>query len=563
MIAPPALARLPIRAALWATIIAFLVAAVLGPEVSLTTFFLHRQDRWLLLAGLVVLALARIRLTGRAALPELQWRACLLVALALAVVTLAGHYWVLCGYDLSRDEQMATFDAAVFASGHLVQPLPVLWRDHADALNTLFMVPAAHRGAWISAYLPVNAALRALCDLIATPAIANPLLTALGAVALWGCFRRLWPEDREAGFIAMVLYAGSAQVLMLGMTSYAMPGHLALNLCWLWLFLRRTWAGDAAALVVGFAATGLHQIVLHPLFAAPLLALLLIERRWDRAALYGVGYALIGAFWLGWSMPLWALVQSDPHALPPVGVDVFSRLPAMLNDAWLVSIPWMTLNLLRFIAWQHLLLVPLALLGLRGWRRNPMIAALAAGPLATLILSAVVLPYQGHGFGYRYLHGLIGNGILLAIFGWKSLGDQLPRWRTLLVRTSAAGAIVLVPTQMVMAHRFYAPVARASAQIAQITADYAVIGQKDVRYSRDLVFNPPLLNRRPIRLIREALDPATITAICASHPSVVLIGDAVQHPIATAYGFDQAQADRANRAIAPRLAQAGCIISAS
>jgi hypothetical protein len=31
---------------------------------------------------------------------------------------------------------------------------------------------------------------------------------------------------------------------------------------------------------------------------------------------------------------------------------------------------------------------------------------------------AVILPSQGEGFGYRYLHGAIGTAILLAVYGW-------------------------------------------------------------------------------------------------------------------------------------------------
>ena len=36
------------------------------------------------------------------------------------------------------------------------------------------------------------------------------------------------------------------------MTAYAMPAHLALNLCWLWLFLGRRWWMDGLAIMVAF-----------------------------------------------------------------------------------------------------------------------------------------------------------------------------------------------------------------------------------------------------------------------------------------------------------------------
>src|SRR3546814_16107538 len=73
------------------------------------------------------------------------------------------------------------------------------------------------------------------------------------------------------------------------MTAYAMPAHLTINLCWLWFVLRRRWWADAAALTLGFFAVGLHQFHYHPLFAAPILFLLLLRKAWGRAAFYALG----------------------------------------------------------------------------------------------------------------------------------------------------------------------------------------------------------------------------------------------------------------------------------
>src|SRR5690606_12013197 len=109
------------------------------------------------------------------------WRLALAIGGGMALAAYLGHYWILSGYDMSRDEQMATFDAAVFAQGELVAPLVGVWRDHADALNTTFMYPAVQSAGWISAYLPLNAALRALLALVGDPALTGPLMTLLGA----------------------------------------------------------------------------------------------------------------------------------------------------------------------------------------------------------------------------------------------------------------------------------------------------------------------------------------------------------------------------------------------
>lgn len=543
-------------------LLAFILSIIFGYLGDQPAFYLRREDRWLLLAGALVLVVATTRRNERDfPLTVNTWLALFLAAL-LVPICLAGHRWVLAGYDLSRDEQMATFDAAVFASGHLVQKIPALWRDHADVLNTMYMYPSEHRGAWISSYLPINAALRALLGIIASPAITNPLLTAIGAVALWGCVRRIWPQDREAPVVASLLYVGSGQVLAAGMTAFAMPGHLAFNLVWLWLFLRRSWWADIAALIVGFGTVGLHQPLFHVMFAGPVLFLLLLERQWQRAALYAAGYMAIAAFWLWWPVWTWGLVQAWPGMPQPAGVDYFTRLKMAVFGGSLPTFPYMTANLLRFAAWQHLLLLPMMLSGWKVVRHDRLAGALAFGLLVTIFVMAVILPDQGHGFGYRYLHGLIGNCILLAIYGWKSLGAHQSEWRGLLVRASIAGGIVLLPLQLWMAHALYAPSAAANARIGSMDADYVVIGAYSAPFSTDLVHNPPALDGRPIGLIAEFLNTNSIAVLCRDRPRIALAGNHLFDRMNAYYGFAPGDAAvHQNILLKSRLEAAGCRVN--
>ncbi len=349
------------------------------------------------------------------------------------------------------------------------------------------------------------------------------------------------------------------------MTSYAMPAHLALNTCWLWLYLQRRLPADLGALVVAFVATGLHQPLMHPMFAASFMILLLAERRFDRLALYGIGYAAIGAFWLYWPVATWPLVQTDAHALRPASVDFLTRLVETVRAGDPYSIKKMAANLLRFVAWQHLALVPLMLVGARLRYTDRMVAALLGGVVLVIAVMTIILPSQGFGFGYRYLHGMIANCILLAVFGWRSLADKSARWRSWFLRATAATLCVIMPLQAWAAHASYTPEAGVSTQIDHINADYAVIGALDVPLSGEyptitlsLVANPPWLDRRPIRLLRESLDPATITAICASHPSVAFVGDPMLKPIATYYHITDTHAVAPNRLFASRMGGAGC-----
>lgn len=543
-------------------VVAFVLAAVAGPGVNLALFYLHRQDRWLLLVGALLIALCLWRLPSRARPLSGGWRLAVGIGAIMAVAAFAGHYLILSGYDLSRDEQMATFDAAVFSRGQLVAPLTGMWRDYAAALNTMFMYPTRETAAWVSAYLPLNAAFRALFGLVGDSALTGPVMLIVGAGALWGCARRLWPDDREVAVVALLLYLGSGQILFNGMTAYAMPAHLALNLCWLWFFLRRTIGSDVAALATGFIAVGLHQPIMHPMFAAPILFLLVLERDWRRVSLYLTGYAAIGAFWAWWPNAMWLLVEGDALAPKGEGVDYISRLIATVLDGDEGRIANMVSNIIRFFAWQHLLLLPLLPLGIMLVRSNKMAGALAAGIGVTLITMFVILPYQGHGFGYRYLHGLTGNFILLGVYGWTALGEERARWRSLLMRTTAAGLAVILPLQAWMAYSFYAPVAHASNYIARSGAEYAVIGENDAPFVVDLVINPPLLDTQPIRLIRGLIDADLARALCSTRPApmVAFVDYGLFQPMRDYHDFPgrPAASNEANRAVAAMLRQAGC-----
>jgi hypothetical protein len=46
----------------------------------------------------------------------------------------------------------------------------------------------------------------------------------------------------------------------------------------------------------------------------------------------------------------------------------------------------------------------------------------AGGLLLPLAVMTAILPYQGHGFGYRYLHAQMGDAALLGAYGWQRLG---------------------------------------------------------------------------------------------------------------------------------------------
>ena len=546
----------------------FLAALALTPYLPyirfLTAHFLLRQDVFLLAAAFVVSCAAYFTSTSRTTPLALGARGVAALAVVLALAGTAGHWLILHAYDMSRDEQMARFDALVYASVRLAEPLEGMWRQHADVLNTKFMYPAApDRAAWISSYLPVNSAIRALASTVANPAIVNPALSAIGLVALWRCVQRIWPGDREALALAAVLYCASGQVLVTSMTSYAMTGHLALNLVWLALLLRNDRWSDAGVIVVGFLATGLHQPLPHPLFAAPLL-LWAVHKDWRRGLHFILGYAAICAFWLWWPGYMWGIVQASPEVPRPPGVGFLSRLMTVLTERDPDGFSLTAANLLRFFAWQHVLLLPLLVPAISVVRKQGLPAALAAGVFLTVYAPFLILPYQGHGFGYRYLHGLIGSMILLAVFGWKKLGPALPAWRSMFRSTTLGTVLLLLPLQAWFAQSFYRSYAEVRSQLLAMDADYVVVGGRDVPFAIDLVYNSPRLDERPVFLVRDLITPAFVARFCADHPTVIVADPQLLLPVAAYYGLTiDEKAKDASQGVRRSLAEAGCRVADS
>lgn len=522
------------RAALWLPVglgllLAIAMVGVLIDPVhdkrQFSAFLFVRQDLVVTLAVALLLRFGLVpgqasRSAWTAALAQQPW----LIALGLLLVCRAGQHWLLAGHDLTRDEQMAHFDATIFAAGRLNWPIAPDWRPMADALNQFFILPIADRQAWVSAYLPVNAATRALLATLGDEGITSPLFTAIGALALWRIAVRLWPNDAGARGVALLLYAGSSQVVIQGMTAHAMAAHLALNLVWLLLFLRGGAWNHAGAVLIGFLATGLHQPLFHPLFVLPFLIALVAQRRWRPALSYGAAYLTIGLFWLSWPHLAATWAGGPMQVISATGdrLGYVDRILAMLRDLGPVSLWLMAMNLLRFVAWQHLLALPLTAAGIGLAWRAPLVRPLLAGILLHIGVIGLLLAFQGHGWGYRYLHGVIGSLCLLGAQGWHSLQGRWPGPR-LWVWSNAATFLLLLPLHGWMAARLTLPYAQLSKAIDRMPEDIVVVDEGAVAFGSDLVFNRADLSDRPIRLLAGSLTLEQIVALCRKR-SIAFVG---------------------------------------
>jgi hypothetical protein len=440
----------------------------------------------------------------------------LFVWIGLALIVLvcwAGHLIVMSDFDTVRDERMVVFDAAIFRDGALTWPIPNDWRPVANALNRRFMLPIGSAEAWVSAYLPVNAAFHAVIGLVADDDLTSPLMVAAGGFFLWRIALRLFPDSALARIATLAFYVGSSQILITGMTKFAMSGHLALNLAWLWLFLRGGTRSHALAMVVGFLATGLHQPLFHPLFVLPFLGLLALRKDWKLLGSYLAAYACIAAFWLAW--PIW-IASTGTGPVAPISTSAVGFGERLLTTVKAVDLDsvWLTaVNLIRFVAWQHPLLMPLALFGSwAAWRSDPLVRALAVSALLPVFVLWILLPWQGLGWGYRYLHPALGSVVLLG--GWgvyvaeRRLGLSLARP----LGVSTAGALLLLfPLHAWMAYQFVLPRAQLDRSIGGLNADVAIL---DEQVYSDFAHNRPDLSNRPIRLLGGELRPGDIGRIC-------------------------------------------------
>ncbi|MEO6152299.1 MAG: hypothetical protein ABIT09_01485 [Croceibacterium sp.] len=453
------------------------------------------------------------------------------LAIVLAIAALfalglwAGTHALMLDYALTRDELMAVFDQANFAGGRLSAPLPARWAGYGLSLVPAFLLDVPGQALLSSSYGPVNAALRAGFGFMADPALLNPLLAAVGLVALHRIVRRLFADSAGAQWLVLIGYVLSAQIAVNAMTSYAMTAHLAFNLVWLALFLRDRWWSHALAMVVGALAIGLHQVIFHPLFAGPFILWLLADRRWRLAAAYAAAYLAALALWMSWPhiVSLTGGVPIKSGIITGSGGFIATRvLPLLLNyDS--ADLLLMFYNLVRAVMWNAVFLVPFALLAIPAIRRREGLAIpLAAGVVLTILAMAALLPYQGHGWGYRYIHGVLGNCLLLAGYGYRELARRDKIFAPVFAAVLAVATLPITAWLLTTTHYFIAPYALLSEGIARQDADFAIVESDGEDFAVDQVRNRPDLTNRPLLFLSARLAPAQVIELC-ERGSIVLI----------------------------------------
>jgi hypothetical protein len=489
-----------------------------------------------------------------------------LAAAAVFAVGVAGVWLVFENYTLSLDEVMANFDAAIFRSGHLMARLPDEWLPYSEALFPKFVLETEGRRFVASAYLPVNALLRAGAGLLHAQALLNPLLAAISLVMTYAVGRQIWPQNPRRAAAGALILATSAQFLVMSMTSYAMTAHLAFNMTWLWLYLKnRRWT-DALAILVGAAACGLHQVVFHPFFVGPFILELLFRRQWGRAAAFIVAYGVIGLFWISWWTFDFNVSGARPMTEHAAGANYFiNQINYFLGRGDAGNFGLMALNLVRFVTWQNILLAPLLFVGGKiaidkGGPLRPM----AIGLLVVPTLLTIVLPTQVHGWGYRYLHGFLGAAALLAVGGWMQITASLDAAQKRLANKGFAAAsllslLVLFPFQAAEARSFSHPLAASYRAIAERREDFVLLDNITVGYDPgSMIRNDPFLRNRPRVLLLAMLDEADLDRLCSRGHAWIFDGHNPAAKGIVTFEFDE---DYLQRVAAQRahLKAIGCV----
>lgn len=432
----------------------------------------------------------------------------LVVAVAVLVVALAGRRLVLFDFDLAMDEYASWFQARIFAEGRLRAPIDASWSGFAQALTPIFIDAEEKSSTWASTYLPVFASLRAGALVLGAEGALNPFLTALSVLLVGKICRQIWPGEGDAAVAGMVFFATAPQVLVNAMTGYAMPAHLAANLLWIVLWLSPGRAAVVGLPILGGLAAGLHNPFPHALFVAPFLVASVWRWSVQRLVYTGTVYA---SFVLSWW--LW-LQEFHPQATDAAGPLAVFALPD------LSQVRLQAMNLALVATWQAPGAILLAAVALSVRSRMPAPVLFAVFGLLSSFAFYVFFPAsQGHGWGYRYVHGALAGSIFLGVHGYRIVRDRCREGaaRRVVVAGTLAAVLLAIPVRCLQVRSFAEPFETAQRSLSRVPADAIVVDVLAGWYAWDLVRNDPFLRDRPVILNLWRLSPPQREQLVAGH----------------------------------------------
>ena len=432
----------------------------------------------------------------------------------VALVALVVFSWCFWGtsafyhrFPLSLDENAAFFQMHAFLQGHIAPAIPTDLLPYKHAIVPEF-IERLPDNTVTSSYFPIYASLLALGSAIfGTPWVVNPLLAAGAIFLVYGVAQNLNVSKAFTGW-AVVLLATSSQFLVNGMSAYAMTSHLFFSLAWLYFYTHPNRRFYYVCPWLGVLAMGLHNPFPHTWFVLPFLFRLLLDRRWSEVFYSIVVYLAGGILWICWM-----------HATRPEDVAMAEKAFVFPGaQAGFIFI----LSMLVLMSWQNFLTIVFFVAALfRARRMPPFFVDLLAGLALTMIFYMFYTRSQGAGWGYRYMHQVLGNLVLVAAWG----AAQYSISRITFAVVTAIALLVQMVYRCNEASEVVGRQAASYAAIAHMDADYVILERSGGWSVQELVRNDPDFKNRPIVLFRGPLSGDQFHDLMDNHKAVYLDRD--------------------------------------
>ncbi|MEM9446322.1 MAG: hypothetical protein AAGA18_13340, partial [Verrucomicrobiota bacterium] len=411
-----------------------------------------------------------------------------MVPLAIFLVTVIGNFIVMKDFPLSADEALIKFQADCYRQFKIGGILPTNLVPTHNIFFLSYQYYNESSTGWTSQYLPVYAFFYAVLSTANLEFLLGAIMNCVSLVMVWHIAKILWPQDKELPWICVIFLGSSSQFLITGMTYYTMNGHLAINLIWLWLFLKnKTWA-TLLLPWVGALAIGMHQPHIHAHMAIPCLLLVPFKKKWWETAYIVIIYLLACYIWYSF---LTHVRNSDPNEIMNQSLGLPSAISIIVR----------LMNVFLLINWSNIVAGLLCIYALNRYKNMPFSIRLIALSFIVSFFFYLLFPGTGgHGWGSRYSHCILGHMVLLAGYGYQLLKEFLCHnllKRFVCVFTLFA-LLIQLPLRCYQSSSFVTPYARLFDHISTLDVDYVGIKFLEGYYVLDMVRNDPFFRNRPI-----------------------------------------------------------------
>jgi hypothetical protein len=132
-------------------------------------------------------------------------------------------------------------------------------------------------------------------------------------------------------------------------------------------------------------------------------------------------------------------------------------------------------------------------------KRTPVEQDLIWSCLVTFFFYIFFRNAQTNGWGYRYIYAVLGNFVLLSLFGWQELRILVGAGKSLLalVGSLAIAVLVQLPLRCIQAERFVRPYYVSFQYMKSLPVSFVLLDATTVWSAVDLTRNDPFLRTTP------------------------------------------------------------------